>query len=487
MENLKTLVVCVLFCVSSATAALPPIAGIVEVRDARDPFSADPSLGFIADAQGHVFAPLIEDANTLLVRLSDGTEYRADLIHVDAHTGLGLLALKIAAPSGKLTAYAWAPEAIAPERRVYGISKGSKARTLAFLSGSVARIVVSDTPTEPDVIWHNVLVGKRYSGSPLLNNCGEVGGIIVDLPSSEDSLAVSRISEDRNERFGRAIPSEWLVKVFGRHGLKPEFSTQPCLSESAQLQKAEDKVEQSEAERQKAETERQKAEERMREAQEKAEAADKAREKTEKGSKEEIAVAVQAREEAENKAKTEEEARKEAEAAASQVREETEKWSWIAGIGLVLLLLLIWGVYRQSVNRANQAKTAAERKQEKTSSELAEHKAQEARILGLPDVVLNGEDISGERFVLRIPRHSLAEGAVVGRNPGQSEFIINHGEVSRRHFRLFLQEDIVMVEDMGSTNGTEVDGVRLALGDSTEIRDETKLKLGNLSLAVRLE
>ena len=480
MENLRTLAACMLLCASSATSALPSTAGIVEVRDARDPFSKAPSLGFIADAQGHVFASVPEDADALLVRLSDGTEYRADSVYVDAHTGLGLLALKIAIPSATLTSYVWAPEAIVVERKVYGVSKDSKAGTLAFTSGSVARIVASDTPADPDVIWHNVLVGQRLNGSPLMNNCGEVGGIIVGSPDSGDSLAPSGMGEDREKGSGRAVPSEWLVKVFGQYGFKPEFSAQPCLSESALLQKAEDKVEQSEAERQK-------AEERAREAQEKAKAADEAREKAERGSKEEVAAAAQAREEAEKKAKAEEEARKEAEAMASQVREETEKWTWVAGIGLALLLLLIWAVYRQSVNRANQAKVLAERKEEKAKDELAGRKEQEERMRELPDVVLNGEDTSGERFVLRIPKHSLTEGAVVGRSPGQSEFIINHGEVSRRHFRLFLQDDIVMVEDMRSTNGTEVDGVRLAPGDSAEIRDGTQLRLGNLSLAVRLE
>jgi hypothetical protein len=48
----------------------------------------------------------------------------------------------------------------------------------------------------------------------------------------------------------------------------------------------------------------------------------------------------------------------------------------------------------------------------------------------------------------------------LGREPGNS-IVINDAEISRRHTRLVLQGDVYMVEDLGSTNGTFVNGVRL--------------------------
>jgi len=42
-----------------------------------------------------------------------------------------------------------------------------------------------------------------------------------------------------------------------------------------------------------------------------------------------------------------------------------------------------------------------------------------------------------------------------------NDIVINDGEISRRHTRLFLQGSNYVVEDLGSTNGTSVNGQRL--------------------------
>ena len=53
------------------------------------------------------------------------------------------------------------------------------------------------------------------------------------------------------------------------------------------------------------------------------------------------------------------------------------------------------------------------------------------------------------------------EGAVVnvGREP-TNDIPIQHGEMSRHHFRLIFQGNAYAIEDLGSTNGTLVNGVR---------------------------
>jgi hypothetical protein len=48
----------------------------------------------------------------------------------------------------------------------------------------------------------------------------------------------------------------------------------------------------------------------------------------------------------------------------------------------------------------------------------------------------------------------------LGRDPG-NDIVISHPEISRQHTRIVRQGDQVVVEDMGSTNGTFVNGVLL--------------------------
>ena len=48
----------------------------------------------------------------------------------------------------------------------------------------------------------------------------------------------------------------------------------------------------------------------------------------------------------------------------------------------------------------------------------------------------------------------------IGRDLG-NDVVINDAEVSRRHARLVMQGDSFVLEDLGSTNGTSVGGVRL--------------------------
>ncbi|HIQ01078.1 MAG TPA: FHA domain-containing protein, partial [Anaerolineales bacterium] len=64
----------------------------------------------------------------------------------------------------------------------------------------------------------------------------------------------------------------------------------------------------------------------------------------------------------------------------------------------------------------------------------------------------------------------------IGRDPG-NDIVINHPQVSRQHARLVLQGGLMALEDLGSTNGTFVNGMRLmaphtlANGDQISLGD----------------
>ena len=78
---------------------------------------------------------------------------------------------------------------------------------------------------------------------------------------------------------------------------------------------------------------------------------------------------------------------------------------------------------------------------------------------GQQDVILEGRDDDGTRYRVKagIDRLQIPGGVVIGRNPKDSELVIEHPDVSRRHARIRVVVRHLYLEDLGSTNGTSVD------------------------------
>ena len=83
--------------------------------------------------------------------------------------------------------------------------------------------------------------------------------------------------------------------------------------------------------------------------------------------------------------------------------------------------------------------------------------------------LVKGQTRKGQRWTIAVERGPrelrgvklpLNGPLVVGRSPG-SDIVINADYVSGRHARFALFSDSLVVEDMGSTNGTLVDGKRI--------------------------
>ena len=88
--------------------------------------------------------------------------------------------------------------------------------------------------------------------------------------------------------------------------------------------------------------------------------------------------------------------------------------------------------------------------------------------------VVDGPD-SGRTF-------TLGPQSVVGRDP-TSAVHLSDEEVSRRHALLTAGEGQVLVEDLGSSNGTFVDGERIA--NETELQAGQRIKVGTTTLELR--
>ena len=76
---------------------------------------------------------------------------------------------------------------------------------------------------------------------------------------------------------------------------------------------------------------------------------------------------------------------------------------------------------------------------------------------------------------------------MVGRNPFDSTVVIDHEEVSRRHFRLSARGMSVLVEDLNSMNGTKLNDVALVSGTAVPLQHGAVLKVGSLTLTVTLQ
>ena len=95
----------------------------------------------------------------------------------------------------------------------------------------------------------------------------------------------------------------------------------------------------------------------------------------------------------------------------------------------------------------------------------------------------HGNDLAGHRVGFDLEFDRLVKsnaGIVIGRDLDHCDAVLSHPTVSRRHARLLLLDNVLHVEDLGSTNGTA-----LAPGAPWPIQAGAKLKIGDLELAFR--
>ena len=59
-----------------------------------------------------------------------------------------------------------------------------------------------------------------------------------------------------------------------------------------------------------------------------------------------------------------------------------------------------------------------------------------------------------------------------------------HPTVSRRHARLVIAANTLQIEDLGSTNGTAVDGAVVNAGALRPLQAGARLRIGDIELSV---
>ncbi len=80
--------------------------------------------------------------------------------------------------------------------------------------------------------------------------------------------------------------------------------------------------------------------------------------------------------------------------------------------------------------------------------------------------------------------HPLRPGVtVIGR---EGDVMLADGRASRRHAQITLDGDKLALEDLGSTNGTKVDGVRINAGEKKPLVGGEKISFGGIELQLSL-
>ena len=101
----------------------------------------------------------------------------------------------------------------------------------------------------------------------------------------------------------------------------------------------------------------------------------------------------------------------------------------------------------------------------------------------------HGADPSGRKFGFNLKFDRLMEkpeGLVIGRD-FECDGVLSHSTVSRRHARLLLANNILHIEDMGSTNGTSIDGAVVEPGVPRPLQAGGRLRIGDIELAVQYD
>ena len=452
-------------------AQSPTPAGVVVVRVAADAVeTADEAsgrvtgLGFVAgDAQ--VIAGIDPDRTRYVVSDVGGTEYEALLLDADRAFGLGLLAVAgLAVPP-----YTFTRDLVEEADEVHAAAHDAASGTVALVSGRVLVVESGAGASDPGILRHDAFGGSRTNfGAPLLNRCGEIVGAVVGDPDSDGAVAGS----------GLAAPGAWLLARFTAAGLTATAVDAPCLSDAERAAAAEAAA---------AEAERRAAAETGRRRRAEAEAVVEAERREQAESAAEAArAAAEAAAEARRRAEERAAAARE-QAAADRVR----YVRWIAGgvVGVMMVGLVLWLAGRRSVAKARLGQVRAESLAQAAQEDLTERDGRERLASAVPAVFLDGADAAGRPIAVRVPGRTIAAdgGAVVGRNPFESTVVLDHTEVSRRHFKLFTRETSVFVEDLDSTNGTTLDGVALTPGAAVPMRHGAVLQVGGVTFAVTLD
>jgi hypothetical protein len=152
----------------------------------------------------------------------------------------------------------------------------------------------------------------------------------------------------------------------------------------------------------------------------------------------------------------------------------------LSGLLMVVLGLVLFFARQRSASSRPPGVSGSGQSENPCSTEI--HREE------LSEYVLDGRDDDGIRYLLRISGDQFVDqdGVVIGRNPKDSPYIINHADVSRKHARIRVKNHRVFIEDLGSTNGTSVNGQSIDEKGPVSVSSGDQIIIGSVVMKLRV-
>jgi hypothetical protein len=153
---------------------------------------------------------------------------------------------------------------------------------------------------------------------------------------------------------------------------------------------------------------------------------------------------------------------------------------------LVILLVLVLRKPREQIIRVIETVSKRVINSISRSNPTVKTGGKPMRMEG-PGLVMSGFGSDGRTIRIELVFKSLersGKGMSIGRDTALVDFALNDDRVSRRHARLSIEDDNVVLEDLNSTNGTKINGKLLTPYTPEEIAPGDIVRFGSLELSI---
>ena len=381
---------------------------------------------------------------------------KATVVETYSKEGLALLSY----PTGGLSPALFAKEA-GQSRRIIHLTN----HTGDELSGTLLKST-TDKSSQIDMSISPALIS--FTGSAVFNNCGEIIGIYDSTKGSKVASAISLPLI--NSAIGSVSGIQYSLTNCPSEVDKRAIEEEVRATENARIEAVAEAKQQSMNEELRAAREKTAQQVKVAEN-DLAEADKKSRESLEEAqtalvlAQEQKATAEAEKTATEAEKVATEEALRISEAAAvsaaSEEAERNRKLLIMGGIAIGLLLIAGIGIYYFRSRRSSAA----------DNDDL--HEPKEGAVFSY-DVLIRGAEVG-----IKVPAELIARprGVVVGRSAIDSDFVIDSPELSRSHIRLSEKDGILYIEDLGSANGTILNGLKLPPANLVALHHGDELEL----------
>lgn len=151
---------------------------------------------------------------------------------------------------------------------------------------------------------------------------------------------------------------------------------------------------------------------------------------------------------------------------------------------IILTVLVIFLLYCMFYSRGKTEKKQVEKKEFEIIADAKPSQMIEETMILNTDIPFEEWELMDLRDnQVRIQLNQLP--GILGRKAGEVDYLLSDEGISRRHLKLYIREDSLYVEDLGSTNGTYVNGIRLEVGEAVMVSDEDLLAIGPCKFKVK--